>query len=178
MQKITPFLWFDGQAEEAAKFYCSLFPRSRITEVRRYGEAGPGRKGSVMTVSFQLAGQEFTALNGGPEYQFTPAVSFYISCKTQREIDRLWEKLLRGGQPQQCGWITDRFGLTWQVVPENIGELISSPEAMRAMFGMVKLDIATLKAARPLPLPRHSARARSQRNARAGTRRARPAKRR
>ena len=160
MQKITPFLWFDGQAEEAAKFYCSLFPRSRITRVERYGEAGPGRKGSVMTVSFRLAGEEFTALNGGPEYKFTPAVSFSVSCKTQREIDRLWDKLLRGGQAQQCGWITDRFGLTWQIVPENIAELISTPAAMQAMFGMVKLDIAALKAAR------------------AGTRRARPAKRR
>lgn len=147
MQKITPFLWFDGKAEEAAKFYVSIFKRSRIGNVARYGAAGPGPKGSVMSISFRLEGQEFHALNGGPLYAFTPAISLFVDCATQREVDTLWGKLSRGGTPLQCGWVTDRFGVTWQIVPSGLGELIKDPEVMRVMFTMKKLDIARLKRA-------------------------------
>ena len=151
MQKITPFLWFDGKAEEAAKFYVSIFDNSKILETSRYGEEGPGPKGSVMVVKFQLQGQDFMALNGGPEFNFTPAISFMINCETQQEIDRYWEKLTAGGQTQQCGWLQDKFGLSWQVTPTILGELLQDPDkekasrVMKAMMQMIKLDIQQLK---------------------------------
>ena len=159
MQKITPFLWFDTQAEEAANFYVSVFPDARILKVSRYGEAGHeihGRPpGSVMTVLFELAGQTFTALNGGPVFRFNEAVSFEIACATQEELDYFWDRLSEGGDPraQQCGWLKDRFGLSWQVVPSMLDELVSDPKsakaqrAMQAMLGMKKLDIAGLRRA-------------------------------
>jgi predicted 3-demethylubiquinone-9 3-methyltransferase (glyoxalase superfamily) len=147
MQKITPFLWFDTQAEEAAKFYVSLFKNSRITSVTRYGPGAPRPAGSVMSVTFQLKGQDFYALNGGPHYTLTPALSLFVDCKTQKEIDALWSKLSRGGKPNQCGWVTDRFGLTWQIVPSGLGQWIQHPAAMREMLTMGKLDIKRLRAA-------------------------------
>src|SRR6266567_7719033 len=157
MQKITPFLWFDTQAEEAVKFYVSIFKNSRIVDVARYGEAGAevsGRpKGSVMTVKFQLEGQEFVALNGGPHFQFTEAVSFVVSCQTQEEVDYYWEKLSEEGKEVQCGWLKDKYGLSWQIVPTILGELLSDKDAaksqrvMQAMLKMVKLDIKKLKQA-------------------------------
>src|SRR5437879_982310 len=132
MQKITPFLWFDGKAEEAANYYVSIFPDSKILEISRYGEEGPGPKGSVMVVNFQLEGQDFMALNGGPEFTFTPAVSFMINCETQQEVDKYWDKLLAGGQAQQCGWLQDKFGLSWQVTPTILGELLQSEDKEKA----------------------------------------------
>jgi predicted 3-demethylubiquinone-9 3-methyltransferase (glyoxalase superfamily) len=153
-QKITPFLWFDGQAEEAANFYASIFDNSRILDVARYGEVGPGKKGSVMTVSFELEGQKFVGLNGGPHYKFTPAISFYISCRTQEEVDYFWERLLEsGGKPSQCGWLSDRFGVSWQVVPDALIEYLQDEDrekaqrVMQAMLQMVKIDINKLKEA-------------------------------
>jgi predicted 3-demethylubiquinone-9 3-methyltransferase (glyoxalase superfamily) len=152
-QKITPFLWFDGQAEEAAKFYVSILPNSRILNVARYAEGGPGQPGSVLTVEFELDGLKFVALNGGPEYKFTPAVSFQINCATQDEVDRLWEKLCDGGQEVQCGWLTDRYGVSWQVTPTVLGELLGDPDpvkagrVMAAMMPMKKLDIGALRKA-------------------------------
>ena len=155
MQKITPFLWFDNQAEEAAKFYTSIFKNSKITDIARYGEAGAkvsGRaKGSVMTVSFELDGQEFTALNGGPVFKFTEAVSFVVNCRTQKEVDELWEKLSAGGEKSQCGWLKDKYGLSWQIVPTVLTEMLQdkdpgkSERVMQAMLKMQKLDIETLK---------------------------------
>jgi predicted 3-demethylubiquinone-9 3-methyltransferase (glyoxalase superfamily) len=151
MHKIRPFLWFDGKAEEAARFYIAIFANSRIVEVMRYGNAGPGPPGSVMSVTFELEGKEFVALNGGPQFSFTPAISFFVSCETQAEVDALWDRLVAGGQPQRCGWLTDKFGLTWQIVPKVLGEMLQDPDAgksarvMRAMLGMVKLDIAALR---------------------------------
>jgi predicted 3-demethylubiquinone-9 3-methyltransferase (glyoxalase superfamily) len=154
MQKISPFLWFDGKAEEAANFYVAIFKNSKIANVMHYGEAGPGPKGSVMGVTFQLDGQEFMAINGGPQFTFSPAISFFVKCETQAEIDRFWDKLLAGGgKTQQCGWLTDKYGVTWQIVPTILGELLQSKDAeksqraMRAMMQMVKLDIAALKKA-------------------------------
>ncbi|MDP4150060.1 MAG: VOC family protein [Bacteroidota bacterium] len=153
MKKITPFLWFNDNAEEAANYYCSLFKNSKINSVSRYGEAGPGPKGSVMSVIFELDGQEFFALNGGPMYKFTEAISFYIDCKTQQEVDELWEKLSAGGSKSMCGWVTDKFGLTWQVVPSVLQELLGSKDpkvstsVMQAMMKMNKLDIKALQAA-------------------------------
>jgi len=153
MQKITPFLWFDNNAEEAAKFYVSIFENSKITDTRRYGDAGPGPKGSVMTVTFQLDGQEFMALNGGPHFKFTEATSFFVNCKTQEEVDELWEKLSAGGEKSRCGWLKDKFGLSWQIVPEALGELLAHPDpekakrAMNAMLQMDKIDIRKLKQA-------------------------------
>ena len=153
MQKITPFLWFDREAEEAAKLYVSIFPDSKILSMSRYGDAGPGPKGSVMTVTFDLAGQRFTALNGGPLYRFTEAISFYVNVETQAELDRLWDRLLEGGQPQMCGWLKDRFGLSWQIIPTVLAELMQdqdparSKRVMQAMLKMVKLDIAALQRA-------------------------------
>jgi len=145
MPKITPFLWFDNNAEQAADFYVSVFPNSRRTHELRTSDAGPGPKGSILTIEFELDGQRFVALNGGPDHQFNEAVSFYISCKDQAEIDHYWSKLLEGGgSPIACGWLKDRFGLRWQVVPQNIGQLVSTPGAMRAMMTMKKLDIAAL----------------------------------
>lgn len=154
MQSITPFLWFNDQAEAAMNFYVSVFRNSRILGVRRYGEAGPGPKGSVMTASFVLDGQEFMALNGGPHYGFTPATSFFIRCETQDEVDHFWSKLGDGGQPMPCGWVTDRFGVTWQVVPTILEQLLEDKDparagrVMQAMLTMSKLDIAALKRAR------------------------------
>ena len=153
MQKITPFLWFDGKAEEAAKFYVSIFKNSEIVSVNRYGEAGPGPKGTVMVVKFQLDGQEFLALNGGPQFTFSPAVSFVANCETQAEVDALWEKLSAGGKKQDCGWLTDKYGLSWQVVPTIVGELMQDKDAektkrvMQAIMGMKKIEIAGLKRA-------------------------------
>lgn len=152
-QKITPFLWFDDKAEDAANFYVSIFKNSRIGTVRRYGDAGPGPKGKVMTLTFELDGQPFFALNGGPHYTFSPAVSFFVNCETQQEVDELWDRLSAGGQPLRCGWLTDKFGLTWQIIPSVLGELLGdkdpekSARVMQAMMQMVKLDIAGLKQA-------------------------------
>jgi predicted 3-demethylubiquinone-9 3-methyltransferase (glyoxalase superfamily) len=153
MQKITPFLWFDGKAEEAMNFYTAIFANSKVVSVMRYGDAGPGPKGTVMSATFQLLGQEFIALNGGPHFEFSPAISFFVTCKTQQEVDELWEKLVAGGKPNQCGWLTDRFGLSWQIVPAILGEMLQDADAekssrvMRAMLAMVKLDIAGLERA-------------------------------
>lgn len=153
MQRITPFLWFDTQAEEAANFYASIFKNSKITTVTRYGETGPGPKGTVLTVGFELDGQTFTALNAGPKFKFTEAVSFVVNCETQEEIDYYWEKLTAdGGQESQCGWLKDKFGLSWQVVPSELPQLLSGdPEkanrVMEAIMQMKKLDLPTLKAA-------------------------------
>jgi len=153
MQKITPFLWFDGKAEEAAKFYLSVFKNSRLGRVTRYGDAGPGAKGSVMTVSFELEGQQFIALNGGPHFAFSPAISFVVDCKTQQEVDALWEKLSAGGEQQMCGWLKDKYGVSWQIVPSVLNELLhdthadTSKRVMQAMLKMRKLDIEGLKRA-------------------------------
>jgi predicted 3-demethylubiquinone-9 3-methyltransferase (glyoxalase superfamily) len=154
MQKITPFLWFDGQAEEAARFYVSLFKNSKIGSVTRYGEAGPGTPGTAMTVSFDLDGLGFTALNGGPQYKFSEAMSLSVSCQDQAEVDHFWNSLAEGGEPGPCGWLKDRYGVSWQIVPSEMPSLIGGPDpeksrrAMEAMFKMTKLDIAALKAAR------------------------------
>ncbi|MCC7445830.1 MAG: VOC family protein [Anaerolineae bacterium] len=153
MQTITPFLWFNDQAEEAILFYTSIFKNSKIGSVSRYGDAGPGPKGSVMSATFTLNGQDFMALNGGPQYKFTEAVSFYVNCETQAEVDEYWEKLSAGGEEGPCGWLKDKFGLSWQIVPTVLGELLSDPDpaksqnVMRAMLQMKKLDIAKLKQA-------------------------------
>jgi predicted 3-demethylubiquinone-9 3-methyltransferase (glyoxalase superfamily) len=151
MQKITPFLWFDGKAEEAAKFYTSIFKDSKITKVTRYGEAGPGPKGSAMSVIFEIEGQEFHALNGGPQFTFSPAISFFVNCETQQEVDALWEKLSADGKKNRCGWLTDRYGVTWQIIPTTLGRLLHDKDAtksqavMRAMMQMDKIDIAGLE---------------------------------
>lgn len=151
MQKITPFLWFDGRAEEAANFYTSIFKNSKIGTISRYGEGGPGPKGSAMSATFQLEGQEFIALNGGPQYNFTPAISFFIHCETQEEVDHYWDKLSEGGRTVQCGWLQDKFGLSWQVVPTILFKLLNdkdpakSKRVMQAMLKMIKLDIQGLK---------------------------------
>ena len=153
MQKISPFLWFDDQAEEAMNFYVATFENSKAGKVTRYGDAGPGPKGSVMTASFELEGQQFTALNGGPRFKFTEAISFVVNCKTQNEVDELWAKLSEGGQTQQCGWLKDRFGLSWQIVPSVLIELLNDPDpqkserVMQAMLQMTKIDIAKLRQA-------------------------------
>ena len=153
MQKITPFLWFNGQAEEAANLYTSLFKNSKIGSIARYGEAGPGPKGTVMSVTFQLNGQEFIALNGGPQFTFSPAVSFLVSCETQEEVDRLWEKLSEGGRKDRCGWLQDKYGLSWQIVPSVLGTMLhdkdpeKSRKVMKAMLQMDKIDIARLEQA-------------------------------
>lgn len=148
MPKITPFLWFDKNAEEAVDFYLSVFPNSHRTSEVRAGDAGPGPKGSIVTISFELDGQPFTALNGGPQAQFNDAISFFVHCKDQAEIDSYWSKLLEGGGEEiACGWLKDRFGVRWQVVPKNIMELVNNPGGMRVMMTMKKLDIAALKSA-------------------------------
>jgi predicted 3-demethylubiquinone-9 3-methyltransferase (glyoxalase superfamily) len=153
MQKITPFLWFDGKAEEAANFYVSIFRDSKVVSVTRYGEAGPGPKGTAMSVIFRLEGQEFFALNGGPQFTFTPAISFFVSCETQQEVDELWEKLSAGGQKNRCGWLTDKFGLSWQIIPSILGKMLQDKDAgkstkvMQAMMQMDKIDIMGLKRA-------------------------------
>jgi len=154
MQKITPFLWFDGQAEEAMNFYVSVFKNSKIVKVTRYGEAGPGPKGTVMSATFQIEGQEFYALNGGPQFTFSPAISFFINCETQQEVDELWEKLSAGGEKGRCGWLKDKYGLSWQVIPAALGKMLQDPDAekanrvMHAMLQMDKIDIKRLQQAR------------------------------
>lgn len=151
MQKISPFLWFDNQAEEAANLYVSLFDDAEITDIARYPEGTPGPAGQVMTVNFKLEGQEYTALNGGPEFPFTEAVSFVVRCKDQDEVDRYWSQLTEGGEESQCGWLKDRFGLSWQIVPDRLGELLGDPDparshaAMQAMLQMSKIEIKTLE---------------------------------
>jgi predicted 3-demethylubiquinone-9 3-methyltransferase (glyoxalase superfamily) len=153
MQKITPFLWFDGNAEEAMNFYTSIFKNSKVGEIRRCGDAGPGPKGSVLTATFQIEGQEFKALNGGPHFKFTPAISFFVNCETQQEVDDFWEKLLAGGKAMQCGWLTDKFGISWQIIPKALGELLGdkdpqkSQRVMKAMMKMIKIDVEGLKRA-------------------------------
>jgi predicted 3-demethylubiquinone-9 3-methyltransferase (glyoxalase superfamily) len=153
MQKITPFLWFDTQAEQAMNFYVSIFKNSKVGKVSRYGDAGPGPKGAVMSATFQLEGQEFMALNGGPLFHFTEAISFFVDCKTQEEVDELWEKLTAGGQPSRCGWLKDKFGLSWQIIPSALMEMLQdkdpqkSKRVMQAMLQMSKIDIAGLKRA-------------------------------
>ena len=153
MQKITPFLWFDDQAEEAMNFYCSIFKNSKIGSLTRYGEAGPGAQGTVMSATFQIEGQEFIVLNGGPLFAFTEAISFYVNCETQEEVDELWEKLTEGGEEVQCGWLKDKYGLSWQIVPAGLSELLYSQEAeksrraMHAMLQMKKLDIEKIRLA-------------------------------
>ena len=153
MQKITPFLWFDGNAEEAMSFYVSTFKNSKTVSVTRCGEGGPGPKGSVMTGTFQIEGQEFFAINGGPQFTFSPAISFFVNCETQQEVDELWEKLSAGGEIQQCGWLKDKFGLSWQIVPSALGEMLAdkdpekSSRVMMAMLQMRKIDIKALREA-------------------------------
>jgi predicted 3-demethylubiquinone-9 3-methyltransferase (glyoxalase superfamily) len=154
MQKITPFLWFDGQAEEAAKFYVSIFKNSKVVAVTRFGEAGPEPKATVMSVSFQLEGQDFYALNGGPLFKFTEAISLYVNCETQQEVDELWGKLTAdGGHASRCGWLKDKYGLSWQIIPAVLGKMLQDKDAkksqrvMQAMLKMEKIDIAKLKQA-------------------------------
>jgi len=153
MQKIIPFLWFDGKAEEAMNFYVSIFKNSKVVGVTRYGEAGPGPKGTVMSATFQLDGQQFFALNGGPLFTFSPAISFFVNCETQQEVDELWEKLSAGGEKQRCGWLKDKYGLSWQVIPSVLGEMLQDKDAdksrkvMEAMMQMEKIDIETLQRA-------------------------------
>ena len=150
MQKITPFLWFNDQAEEAMNFYVSIFRNSKVVRVSRYGEGGPAPKGTVMSATFQLDGQEFFALNGGPMFTFTPAISFFVNCETQQEVDELWEKLSEGGETQRCGWLKDRYGLSWQIIPSTLGKLLGDKDAkksqsvMKAMMRMDKIDIEGL----------------------------------
>lgn len=153
MQKITPFLWFDGNAEEAMNFYVSIFRNSKILKVVRYGDAGPGPKGTVMVAAFQLEGQEFQALNGGPQFKFTPAISLFVNCETQQEVDDLWKRLSEGGREDQCGWLQDKFGLSWQIIPTLLPELLSDKDAkksqgvMKAMLQMKKIDSKKLQQA-------------------------------
>ena len=154
MDKISPCLWFDGNAEEAMNFYLSVFKDAKVTDVLRWGEGGMAPAGSVLTCTFELHGQTFTALNGGPHFKFTPAISFFVNCEDQREVDELWDKLLAGGgEPSQCGWLADRFGVSWQVVPRQLPEMLRDPDparaqrVMQAMMKMVKLDVARLRQA-------------------------------
>ena len=153
MPKITPFLWFDGKAEEAMNFYMSIFKNSKVGRVTRYGAAGPGPKGAVMSATFQLEGQEFMALNGGPQFTFTPAISFFVNCETQQEVDELWENLSEGGQKDRCGWLKDKYGLSWQIIPSALGKMLGdkdpekSKRVMEAMLQMNKIDIKGLQKA-------------------------------
>jgi predicted 3-demethylubiquinone-9 3-methyltransferase (glyoxalase superfamily) len=153
VQKINPFLWFNHNAEEAMNFYVSIFPNSKVLSVNRYGDAGPGAKGSVMTAAFELQGQEFVAMNGGPQFTFSPAVSFVVHCENQEEVDKYWDRLSEGGQIRQCGWLKDKYGLTWQVVPNALIELLQDKDAaksqrvMKAMMQMTKIDIPRLQEA-------------------------------
>jgi predicted 3-demethylubiquinone-9 3-methyltransferase (glyoxalase superfamily) len=151
MSKITPFLWFNDQAEEAMNFYTGIFKNSKRGSISRYSEAGPGKPGSVMVAEFELEGQRFLALNGGPMFKFTEAISFVVNCETQAEIDEFWEKLSAGGEPSQCGWLKDKFGVSWQIVPEKLSDLLENSEhpdrVMEALFKMEKLNIAELERA-------------------------------
>ena len=153
MQKITPWLWFDTQAEEAAELYTSIFGNSRVLDIARYGKAGPREEGLVMTVAFELEGQEFVALNGGPEFTFNEVISFQVSCESQDEVDRFWARLSEGGEEGPCGWLKDRYGVSWQIIPTRLAQLVDDPDpersarAMRAMLGMRKIDIAGLERA-------------------------------
>ena len=153
MQKITPFLWFDGNAEEAMNLYVSVFKNSKVVSVRRYGKAGPGPEGTVMTGTFQIEGQEFFVLNGGPQYKFTPAISLFVNCETQEEVDELWEKLSAGGRKDRCGWLQDKYGLSWQIIPSTLGKMLGDKDpkkansVMQAMLQMDKIDINKLKQA-------------------------------
>jgi predicted 3-demethylubiquinone-9 3-methyltransferase (glyoxalase superfamily) len=153
MQKITPFLWFNHNADEAVNFYTSIFKHSKISNIKRYGEAGPGPKGSVMSATFQLEGQEFIALNGGPQFTFSPAISFFVNCETQAEVDELWEKLSEGGQKNRCGWLQDKFGVSWQIIPSALGKMLQDKDAekskrvMGAMLQMSKIDVKGLEQA-------------------------------
>ena len=153
MQKITPFLWFDNQAEEAMHFYVSIFKNSKVGRVTRYGDAGPGPKGTVMSATFELDGQEVFALNGGPLFHFTPAISFFVNCESQQEVDELWEKLSAGGKKDRCGWLTDKFGLSGQIIPTALGQMLGdkdpakSKRVMQAMLQMSKIEIEGLKKA-------------------------------
>jgi predicted 3-demethylubiquinone-9 3-methyltransferase (glyoxalase superfamily) len=157
MQKIVTFLWFDNQAEEAANYYVSIFNNSKLGKISRYGDAGPGPKGSAMGVSFQLEGQEFYALNGGPHFKFTPAISLFVNCETQEEVDDLWAKLSAGGRTDRCGWLQDKFGLSWQIIPKVLGELLGHKDpqiaqrSMKAMLQMTKIDIKKLQQAAAEP---------------------------
>ena len=153
MQKITPFLWFNGQAEEAMNLYTTVFKNSKVGEVRRCGDGGPGPKGSVMSATFEIEGQQFIALNGGPQFTFSPAISFFVSCETQEEVDALWEKLSEGGKKDRCGWLRDKFGVSWQIIPRALGEMlgdkdpVKSQSVMKAMLQMDKINIGQLKEA-------------------------------
>jgi predicted 3-demethylubiquinone-9 3-methyltransferase (glyoxalase superfamily) len=153
MQKIVPFLWFDDKAEEAVNFYVSIFKNSKVGRVTRYGDAGPGPKGSVMSATFQLEGQEFYALNGGPMFKFTEAISLFVNCETQTEVDELWEKLSAGGEESRCGWLKDKYGLSWQIIPTVLGRMLGDQDpdkakrVMNAMLQMGKIDIARLQQA-------------------------------
>jgi predicted 3-demethylubiquinone-9 3-methyltransferase (glyoxalase superfamily) len=153
MQKITPFLWFDGKAEDAMNFYVSIFKNSKVGKVTRCGDAGPGPKGSVLVATFQLEGQDFTALNGGPMYKFSPAISLFVNCETQEEVDTLWDKLSAGGGKLQCGWLQDKFGVSWQIIPTALGKLMNDPDpvkagrVMKAMLQMTKIEIDKLQRA-------------------------------
>jgi len=153
MQKIVPFLWFDGNAEEAMNFYVSVFKNSKVLSVTRYGEAGPGPKGTVMSCTFQLEGQDFYALNGGPQFKFTPAISLFVNCEAQQEIDTLWKTLSAGGREDQCGWLQDKYGLSWQIIPTALGRMLGDKDAkkaaaaLKAMLQMKKLDIKGLQQA-------------------------------
>ncbi|WP_349314092.1 VOC family protein [Chitinophaga sp. MM2321] len=153
MKKITPFLWFNDNAEEAVNYYVSVFKNSKITAINRYGEGGPAPAGSVLTVSFQLEGEDFVALNGGPHYTFTPAISLFVNCITQEEVDELWETLSEGGAKSRCGWLEDKYGLSWQIIPATLMELMNDKDpvkagrVMKAMMKMDKIDIKTLQEA-------------------------------
>ncbi len=153
MQKITPFLWFNNNAEEAANFYVSIFKNAKIGRVTRYGDAGPGPKGTAMSVTFTLDGQEFYALNGGPKFSFTPAISLFVNCETQEEVDDLWEKLSAGGRTDRCGWLQDKYGLSWQIIPTALGQLLGDKDpakakrVMQAMLQMTKIEISGLRQA-------------------------------
>ena len=153
MQRITPCLWFDGRAEEAAEFYTTIFKDSKVGKIARYGESGPGTPGSVMTVTFELAGQEFMGLNGGPQFHFSPAISFVVHCKNQRQVDYYWDRLIEGGAPSQCGWLTDKFGVSWQIVPTALIRMLGDKDhrkasrVMKAMLKMIKLDLPLLQRA-------------------------------
>jgi predicted 3-demethylubiquinone-9 3-methyltransferase (glyoxalase superfamily) len=152
-QKITPFLWFNDNAEEAMNYYLSIFKNSKVLSINRFGDAGPGPSGSVMTATFELEGQQFTALNGGPEFGFTEAISFFVNCETQQEVDELWDRLCAGGEPSMCGWLKDKFGLSWQIIPKALGEMLGDKDpakagrAMKAMLQMQKIDVKKLKEA-------------------------------